>query len=196
MLLRLNQVVFGLGRGVLGASSNRMGVWTQGCSLRKCPGCSSTHTWSPDGGKTVSVESLLRLARSQALAPSGLTVSGGEPTDQAEGITALHWPVLAKRFPALVARLDVAVTGPFVRTLEATPLTGSSNQVVHLLTPLAEQLYYDWQDWSRHAMQVGYAKAEQLVTVGIPHTPRMARAALQVGAIDVTWDRINEEKHA
>lgn len=215
MLLRLNQVVFGLGRGVLGASTNRMGIWTQGCSLTKCPGCSSTHTWSPDGGKTVSVESLLRLARSQALSPSGLTVSGGEPTDQAEGITvliagfretfpgteivlytALHWPVLVGRFPALVARLDVAVTGPFVRTREATPLTGSSNQVVHLLTPLAEQLYYDWQDWSRHAMQVGYAKAEQLVTVGIPHTPRMARAALQVGAIDVTWDRINEEKHA
>ena len=73
MLLRLNQVVFGLGRGVLGASSNRMGVWTQGCSLRKCPGCSSTHTWSPDGGKTVNVESLLSFARSQALAPSGLT---------------------------------------------------------------------------------------------------------------------------
>ena len=121
MLLRLNQVVFGLGRGVLGASSNRMGVWTQGCSLRKCPGCSSTHTWSPDGGKTVNVESLLSFARSQALAPSGLTVSGGEPTDQAEGITALiarfretfpgteavlytalHWPVLAKKGQTVV----------------------------------------------------------------------------------------------
>lgn len=215
MLLRLNQAVFGLGRGVLGASSNRMGVWTQGCSLRKCPGCSSTHTWSPAGGKAVSVEALLKLAHAQALPPSGLTVSGGEPTDQAEGITALiagfretfpgtetilytglHWSMLAERHPTLVALLDVAVTGPFVRTREATPLTGSSNQEVHLLTPLAKRLYRDWQDWSRHALQVGRAKAEQLVTVGIPHTPRMAQVALQLGAIDVTWDRINEEKHA
>jgi hypothetical protein len=214
MLLRLNQVVFGLGRGVLGASSNRMGVWTQGCSLRKCPGCSSTHIWSPTAGKVVSAEALLKLAHAQSLPPSGLTVSGGEPTDQAEGITGLiarfretfpgseivlytglRWSVLAKRFPALVAQLDVAVTGPFVRTREATPLTGSSNQEVHLLTPLAERLYYDWQDWSRHALQIGYTKAEQLVAVGIPHTPRMARAALQVGAIDVTWDSINEGKH-
>ncbi len=215
MFLSLSQVVFGLGPGVLGASTNRMGVWTQGCSLRKCPGCSSTHTWSGDGGKAVSVESVLRLARSQAVPPSGLTISGGEPSDQAEAVTSLvtrfratfpgaeivlytglQWPVLAERFPALTALLDVAVTGPFVRTREPTPLTGSSNQEVHLLTPVAERLYHDWQDWSLHALQVGRSKPDQLVTVGIPHTPRMARAAQQVGALDVTWDHINEEKHA
>lgn len=214
MFLRLNQVVFGLGPGVLGASANRMGVWTQGCSLRKCPGCSSTHTWSPTGGKAVTVEALLKLAHAQALPPSGLTVSGGEPTDQVEGVTTLitgfrktfpgaevvlytglNWPVLVGRFPELAAQLDVAVTGPFVRTREASPLAGSINQEVHLLTPLAKRLYRDWRDWPRHTLQIGRAKAEQLVTVGIPHTPRMARAALQVGVIDVTWDRIAEEKH-
>jgi anaerobic ribonucleoside-triphosphate reductase activating protein len=114
--LRLNQVVFGLGRGVLGASANRMGIWTQGCSLRKCPGCTSTHTWSPDDGTAVSVESVLHLARMQKQPPTGVTVSGGEPTDQAEGVaafvvgfreafagaeivfyTGLRWPVLAQR---------------------------------------------------------------------------------------------------
>ncbi len=215
LTLQLNQVAFGLGRGVLGASGDRMGVWTQGCSLRKCPGCTSTHTWSPEGGKVMSVDALLKLARAQAEPPSGLTVSGGEPTDQAEGVTALiagfreafpdteivlytglRWPVLAERFPALVALLDVAITGPYVRTREATPLAGSSNQEVRLLTPFAERLYCGWQNWPRHALQVGRAKAGQIITVGIPHTPRMARAARQVGAIDVTWDRripINEE---
>lgn len=214
MFLRLNQVVFGLGPGVLGASANRMGVWTQGCSLRKCPGCSSTHTWPSTGGKRVTVEALLRLAHAQASPPSGLTVSGGEPTDQVEAVTALitgfretftgtevvlytglNWPVLTRRFPDLSALLDVAVTGPFVRTREASPLAGSNNQEVHLLTPLAKRLYREWQEWPRHTLQIGHAQAEELVTVGIPHTPRMARAARQVGAISVTWDRIAEEKH-
>jgi len=215
MVLRLHQVVFGLGRGVLGASANRMGVWTKGCSLPKCPGCSSTHTWSPEGGKVVSVEILLKLARAQSQPPSGLTVSGGEPTDQAEGVTVfiacfreafpateivlytgLRWPVLVERFPDLVTLLDVAVTGPYVRTREATPLAGSSNQEVRLLTPLAERLYRDWRNWPRHALQVGRVRSDEIVTVGIPDTPRMARAAQRVDAVGVSWDQIEEEKHA
>jgi anaerobic ribonucleoside-triphosphate reductase activating protein len=162
----------------------------------------------------VSVETVLRLARLQATPPSGLTVSGGEPTDQAAGVmelicgfrrmfpdtevvlyTGLRWPVLAARYPALVTLLDVAVTGPFVRTLEATPLAGSSNQDVRLLTPLADRLYRDWQDWPRHLLQVGSAKADRVVTVGIPHTPRMARAAEDVAAMGATWERINGTKN-
>jgi anaerobic ribonucleoside-triphosphate reductase activating protein len=215
MWLRLHQLVFGLGSGVLGASANRAGIWVQGCSLRKCPGCTSTHTWLPEGGKVISVEMLLKLACMQPRPPSGLTVSGGEPTDQAKAVTAfiagfreafadtevilytgLRWPVLEKRFPALVALLDVAVTGPYVRTLEATPLTGSSNQEVKLLTPLAERLYRGWRDWPRHALQVGSARSDEIVTVGIPETRRMARAARQLNAIGASWDPIEEEKQA
>lgn len=215
MLLRIHQVVFGLGPGVLGASANRMGIWTQGCGLPKCPGCTSTHTWAPEGGKVVSVEALLKLACAQRIAPSGLSISGGEPTDQAEAVmvfiagfreafpdteillyTGLRWPVLAKRFPALVALLDVAVTGPYVCTIEATPLTGSSNQEVKMLTPLAERLYRGWRDWPRHALQVGSARSDEIVTVGIPETRRMARAARQLHAIGASWDPIEEEEQA
>lgn len=214
MKLRLNQVVFGLGHGMLGASANRMGVWTQGCSLNKCADCTSTHTWSADGGTAVSVTALLQLARAQTRPPSGLTISGGEPTDQAEGVAALieyfrevlpgaevvlysglRWSVLAERFPALAVLPDVAITGPYVRTLQATPLAGSSNQEVRLLTPLAERLYEGWQDWPRHVLQVGRGGNEQIVTVGIPHTPRLARAAQDLGAIDVSWDQHHEETH-
>jgi hypothetical protein len=88
------------------------------------------------------------------------------------------------------------VTGPYVRTRAATALAGSDNQEVILLTPLAERLYCGWQDWPRHALQVGWAKMDQMITVGIPHTPRLAGAAQQAGVVEVSWDRINEEKHA
>jgi hypothetical protein len=215
MLLKLSQVVFGLGRGVLGSRENRMGVWTQGCSLPKCPGCVSTHTWSTSGGRMVPIDYLLHLACSQVAPPSGLTVSGGEPTDQAEGVavfahgfrlvfpdaelvlySGLRWPALAARFPELLAHFDVVVAGPYVRTRETTPLAGSSNQEVRLLTPLAKRLYEGWQSWPRHAVQVGQAKADQLVTVGIPNTAGLTRAARQVGAAEVTWDLTDERRSA
>jgi anaerobic ribonucleoside-triphosphate reductase activating protein len=213
MQLRINQLAFGLGSGVLGATSNRMGVWTQGCSLSKCPGCTSAHTWSPQGGKVFAIRTLLDIARAQPLPPLGLTLSGGEPSDQAPAVAALirgfrelfpdaevvmysglRWPVLSSRHPELVALLDVAVTGPYVRTLEATPLAGSSNQEVVLLTPLAEHLYRDWPYWPKHVLQVGRGDGRHVVTVGIPHTPRMANAAQEADVANVTWDQSSRRK--
>lgn len=157
----------------------------------------------------------MRLARSQTPTPSGLMVSGGEPTDQVAALrvfvqafraafpgtevvlyTGLRWGAFASRFPELRALLDVVVAGPYVRTLAATPLSGSSNQEVRLLTPLAERLYDGWQSWPRHALQVGQGKTDQLITVGIPHTPRLTHAARQVGAVGISWDPVDERRHA
>jgi len=200
MNILVNQVVFGLKKGVLGMTNNRMGVWTQGCSLNKCPGCTSVHTWSPDGGKSVSVERLLWLAGRQTSSPTGLTISGGEPTDQAKEVitliqgfrhafpssevvlySGLRWSALKSRHSALTEHLDVAITGPYVRSQAPLALAGSSNQEVHLLTDLAEGLYRDWQTLPLHALQVASAGGE-VVTVGIPHSPRMEQAAIRVGA--------------
>lgn len=213
MDLRVSQIAFGLGPGVLGATRDRMGIWTQGCSLPKCPGCVSTHTWPADGGRVMPVAALLRLAQARTPRPTGLTVSGGEPTDQAEAVTVLaagfrracpeaelvlytglRWDDLWSRFSDLAIGFDVVVAGPYVRTREATPLAGSSNQEVRLLTPLAERLYADWPSWPRHVLQVGQGQGESLVTVGIPHTPRLTEAARQSGAIAVTWDQHNHRR--
>ncbi len=211
MTLRINQVAFGLGRGVLGATGNRMGVWTQGCSLPKCPGCASMHARPQNGGREINIGQLLGLVSAQAIPPSGLTISGGEPTDQAPEVeafikafrdlfpkaevvlyTGLCWQEFSGRFPVLAGLADVIVAGPYVRTLPATPLAGSANQEVMLLTPLARRLYEGWRNWPMHRMQVGNGKAGDLVTVGIPHTLRMTRAAAMIGATGVTWD-MNEE---
>lgn len=194
MRLLVNQVAFGLQRGVLGATANRMGVWTQGCSLRKCPGCTSPHTWGRDGGTPVRVTDLVAMATAQPLRPSGLTVSGGEPSDQPDAVAALidafraafpegeivlysglPFDTLRQRHPQLAARPDVVVAGPFVRGSPATALAGSDNQEVHLQTPLAERLYHDWRQWPRHAVQVGTGP-DGVVTVGIPDSHRLKAA--------------------
>ncbi|MFH8842380.1 4Fe-4S single cluster domain-containing protein [Streptomyces sp. NPDC017868] len=64
----------------------RLGVWFQGCPLA-CAGCMSRHTWAADGGRESSVGELLDLWR-DALdrGAEGLTVSGGEPLEQAPAL--------------------------------------------------------------------------------------------------------------
>ncbi|MFJ4948445.1 4Fe-4S single cluster domain-containing protein [Streptomyces sp. NPDC088760] len=67
----------------------RLGVWFQGCSLA-CPGCMSRHTWDPAAGTATTVAEVLALWR-RALADGadGLTVSGGEPLQQAAALAEL-----------------------------------------------------------------------------------------------------------
>ncbi|MEW2287766.1 4Fe-4S single cluster domain-containing protein [Streptomyces sp. NPDC047841] len=67
----------------------RLGVWFQGCSLA-CAGCMSRHTWDPAAGTPATVSEVLALWR-RALADGadGLTVSGGEPLQQAAALAGL-----------------------------------------------------------------------------------------------------------
>ena len=206
LTLNVQQVALGLAAGVLGAAAGRMGVWVQGCSLPHCPGCTSAHTHDAADAHAhrLVVADLLRLA--QRHQPAGLTVSGGEPTDQAEAVlallqgfkqrwpereavlyTGLRWAVFARRFPALAAVADVVVAGPYVRHLPATALAGSANQEVKLLTPLAQRLFASHAHWVQHRLQVSappqasHPGCADVVTVGIPHSPRLqaAQAGLQ-----------------
>jgi anaerobic ribonucleoside-triphosphate reductase activating protein len=67
----------------------RLGIWFQGCALA-CPGCMSRHTWAPEGGTAEDVSGLLRMwEEALGRGAEGLTVSGGEPLDQADALTEL-----------------------------------------------------------------------------------------------------------
>jgi anaerobic ribonucleoside-triphosphate reductase activating protein len=127
----------------------RFTVFTQGC-FHDCPGCHNPETHDPNGGKAVTVESLLTAMRKNPLL-DGLTLSGGEPFLQVEPCICLAgearelglnvWAYSGYTFEELEAdpakrRLleacDVLVDGPFLlqeRTLEKR-FRGSRNQRV------------------------------------------------------------------
>ncbi|MDR3360443.1 MAG: radical SAM protein, partial [Bifidobacteriaceae bacterium] len=74
----------------------RAGLWLQGCSIR-CRGCMAKDTWARRPERAVPVPAIVDWLDS--LGPlDGLTVSGGEPLDQAEELTLLlravreRWP--------------------------------------------------------------------------------------------------------
>ena len=127
----------------------RFTVFTQGCP-HHCPGCHNPETHDPAGGRAVTVEELAEQMLSNPLT-DGLTLSGGEPFDQAGECAALaarakesglnvwaytgypYETLLEKENPdvlALLAQVDVLVDGPFVESLKSYDalFRGSTNQ--------------------------------------------------------------------
>ena len=127
----------------------RFTVFTQGCP-HHCPGCHNPETHDPAGGRPVTVEELAEQMLSNPLL-DGLTLSGGEPFDQAEECAALAarakarglsvWAYTGYRYEALLEKgepqvlalleqVDVLVDGPFVEALKSYDalFRGSTNQ--------------------------------------------------------------------
>ena len=139
-------------------------IHLQGCS-RRCPGCFNPDTHDPAGGREMTVEDLIQeisgaveLASPRPGAPAmeGITISGGEPLEQAEALAAFledlrrNEPDLSAliysgfrrdeiaRTPAgrrVLELADVLIDGPFVESLATDDgVRGSTNQVLHFLS--------------------------------------------------------------
>ena len=132
----------------------RMTVFTQGCS-HSCPGCHNGHLQPFKGGKTMTVQEIMDIASANPLL-DGLTLSGGEPFQQAEGCAALATAAQAAGLQVmaysgyvfedllegmvdfeahpgwkeLLQSLDLLVDGPFILTKRNLLLRfrGSDNQ--------------------------------------------------------------------
>jgi anaerobic ribonucleoside-triphosphate reductase activating protein len=139
----------------------RIGLWLQGCSLRCTRNCLSPHLLDAGGGFLAPVAEVAAALRDTAAASArpveGVTVLGGEPTDQAEALASLLESLRAdglstmvysghtlaslrrqanKALERLLATTDLLVDGPFVERLYRDDLAwrGSSNQQIHCLT--------------------------------------------------------------
>lgn len=130
----------------------RFVIWLQGCTLG-CPGCFNPTTHPQDAGQLRSVEELLtELAATSGI--EGLTLSGGEPLQQAqaaaallEGARALGLSTLVfsgytreeiEQLPhglAALAAIDVLVDGRYQSGQRlGEGLRGSRNQRILLLS--------------------------------------------------------------
>ena len=139
----------------LGSRVNGPGVrnvlHTQGCNI-KCKGCFNTHTWAKGGGTVSSVEdvqSKLFIGN-----PEGITISGGEPTEQWKPVSKILSTARKRNISTLVftgrteeelrkmgiwddfeALVDIVVLGPFDREKKIKePLRSSDNQRVRYLS--------------------------------------------------------------
>jgi len=142
-VLRIGRV---MERSCANGPGERCVVWVQGCPLR-CPGCFNRAFWPPEGGELVPVEEL--AARINGIRSiRGVTLSGGEPMEQAAAVAELLdlldprldlvmftgytcEEIAAAPIRKLVlGRVDLAVVGRYMRELasEDDPWTGSRNK--------------------------------------------------------------------
>jgi anaerobic ribonucleoside-triphosphate reductase activating protein len=170
--------VYVLGPGV------RVGLWTQGCSI-KCKGCMSKHTWAFDEGKGIDIDSLLRKLISYRC--SKLTISGGEPFDQPEAFLELlkrgrpyfedilvysgyKMEFLKERFPEHLSFIDTLVDGEFIEGLESNFLyKGSDNQRLFVLNENLKEFYIEWAKKEKDKLLQLVEKDNIIYLIGIPY---------------------------
>ena len=127
----------------------RYAVFVQGCS-HNCPGCHNPESQPAEGGTETRLVDLLADIRANGLVHN-VTLSGGEPFEQAEACAALAaelkregygiWCYTGYLYEDLAAQddvaiqqlldnIDVLVDGPFVESRKSLELKwcGSSNQ--------------------------------------------------------------------
>ena len=167
----------------------RVCLWTQGCRKR-CDGCISPELQSPNGAvmdNGMLAEALGSIAKKHTC--TGLTVSGGDPFEQAEHLLELLRLVRDVFEDILVYTgytlaeiergdageagqeclryIDVLIDGRYERKLNTRDcvLRGSSNQVIHFLTAGLEPRYAEYM--KRGRVIESFAHGGKVVLTGI-----------------------------
>ncbi|TVR17147.1 MAG: radical SAM protein [Planctomycetota bacterium] len=138
---------------VLGPGT-RAGLWVQGCDLA-CPGCIAPHTHKAHGGSAESIEAIVEWLEGLR-GIDGLTISGGEPFQQMNGVLSLvtrlrhrgDWSIMlysgytmealrrrGEEAMTLIKQLDIFIDGPYqAHRATAMRWRGSDNQRIHFIT--------------------------------------------------------------
>lgn len=179
----------------------RVGLWVQGCTIH-CPGCVSQDTWPRDAARTLAVADLVTWCRETSAGKlDGVTISGGEPFEQPQGLAALlaqlaAWrkrdgldfdvlcysgmprKVLERKHAPILALLDAIVPEPYVNDLPQGPLwRGSRNQP---LVPLSERGHARYAPYLDASAEAGGKRMQASVEggrvwmIGIPGRGDMA----------------------
>ncbi len=192
----------------------RVAMWVQGCMLA-CPGCASTDTWDPSEGSAIAVAPLAAMVvrHLQDFDCEGLTITGGEPSDQGAGLAAMlrlirehdeakgldvllftgrTGPAARVVAPELMSLVDCVVAGPYRQELPAGGrLVASENQTIEFATPRVQARYAAWLSSRGSRLQV-MVDDKDLYVVGLPEAgdlndfeSRLRDRGIELA--DVTW---------
>jgi anaerobic ribonucleoside-triphosphate reductase activating protein len=173
---------------VLGANS-RFAIWVQGCDKR-CSFCLVPDSWSKtSGGYEMTIDELVKKV-CETKGISGLTISGGEPFLQSLELVHFIDELNSKRKgldyivytgyqyeeiieneeqKQLLESIDLLIDGEYIDELnDDTPLVGSSNQGVYILSDRGEKLAFEMSNKKAREIEFVVKTTDNIFTVGIP----------------------------
>lgn len=155
----------------------RLCIWVSGCNAR-CEGCANPELWTQRPEQFISVENLALAIKKSVMGKEieGITISGGEPFDQAVDVikllNLLNCKVDILVFSGylyeeiknditknmLLEMIDVLVDGRYIEELNdgRSALKGSSNQCIYILNEKKEKLYDDYLKQGRQIQNFVY----------------------------------------
>lgn len=161
----------------------RAGIWVTGCSFG-CKGCMSPELQSKTAGNEMSCEKIISALHKIKGPVEGFTLSGGEPFDQAEELSALV-SLLKEEFnddiiiytgytleelqerncsftDSVLDTAAVIIDGRYVDSLnDGKGLRGSSNQRIHIFRNKEK---YEYMKSSKRELQVfNYLDSSNLI---------------------------------
>lgn len=136
----------GVAEEVLGPGK-RLIIWTSGCPLN-CAGCIEPALQDANAGTSWQATELFAHIAPLLSALKKITISGGEPFFQAAALYHLislfpaewdlmifsgyEWDYLKTKFPAILPRIDILISGKYVQEMQGNFLwRGSQNQIIH-----------------------------------------------------------------
>ena len=163
----------------------RLGLWLQGCSIH-CRGCIAPENQPFDTSFSISIDTLMSGFDSMVNAGLSVTISGGEPFDQAEAMFELLERLngrgvrdillysgyakgrILSNYPWLSERIAALVDGPFVEGAETfSPWRGSENQTLTIFNDAYRPVYELWSNCTERGMQL-VKKDTGRYLIGIP----------------------------
>ena len=164
---------------VLG-NGERVGLWTQGCSIG-CSGCMSEHTWDFDETQKMSISQIIERVKS--FETSKITISGGEPFQQVNLLELLKAlkesgftdvmlysgyteAYIREYFWECLEYIDALISEPFVDGDESDFIyKGSDNQKMIILN---KELRTQYEEYGQMNKEKRLQKFDDVI-VGIPY---------------------------
>ena len=166
---------------------NRIAIWVMGCP-HKCNNCANPELWEINKSKSISVQNLKKAIENIAANNDvhGITITGGEPMEQADGLNkllidlALPFDILLftgytlnelinfqnKHINSLLEKIDVLIDGRYMEEKNnGSPLRGSDNQIIHYLNNNIKEKYEKYLQTGRQIQNIFYKN--EFISIGI-----------------------------
>lgn len=168
---------------------SRIVIWVAGCRKR-CGGCISPEMQEPSSGRMIKVKFLLKHLLKINHVVDGITISGGEPFEQAEALTALlkeisknrpEWNIMVysgyellevfgkyNRSFNIFKYIDVLIDGEYQKDVPSEhPLTGSGNQKIYYLTKRGRKMKKQIDTLSYNRINLGVGSENDYMLIGV-----------------------------